>query len=50
MIKNARFTEKTLDYKRKLTLYENALKIRCNANKLEDICATHCKPGKENGR
>jgi len=42
MIKNTRFTEKTLDYKRKLTHSENAQKMCCNAN--HKHCATHCKP------
>jgi len=42
MIKNTRFTQKTLDYKNKLTHSENALKLRCNANHRH--CAIHCKP------
>jgi len=41
MIKNTRVTQKTLDYKSKLTHSENALKLRCNANHRH--CATHCK-------
>jgi len=32
MTKNTRFTQKTLDYKSKLTRSENAQKLRCNAN------------------
>jgi len=35
-------SQKTLDYKSKLTHSENAQKIRCNANHTH--CATHCKP------
>jgi len=42
MIKNTRFTQKTLDYKSKLTHSENTLKLRCNATHRH--CATHCKP------
>jgi len=42
MIKNTRFTKKTLDYKSKLTHGENAQKIRCNADHRH--CATHWKP------
>jgi len=41
MIKNTRFTQKTLDYKGKLTPSENALKLRCNAKHRH--CASHCK-------
>jgi len=42
MMKNTRFTRKTLDYKSKLTHSGDAQKMSCNANHRH--WATHCKP------
>jgi len=42
MIKNTRLTQKTLNYKIKLTHIENAQKIHCNAT--IDIVQLICKP------
>jgi len=42
MLKNTRFTKRTLDCKSKITRSENGQKMRCNANHRH--CATHCKP------
>jgi len=42
IMKNTRFTRKTLDYKSRPTHSENAQKMHCNAN--HRYCATHCKP------
>jgi len=50
MIKNTRFTKKTLDYKSKLTHSENVQKMCCNPNHRHCDCATRYKlEAKETG-